>query len=170
VQAWRSSLLEPDEVHRRVGLDRSLTHREHNRPQRYFERTVEHERDLVLPFFDANPRQSSTGALLPGVRRTMFSEPLLAHPAKIGGVPAAWHPHRRDNDDRNPRDDEAENEQHMVARPKSSVGAQRSWHRCRHLSVRLCTTTGEQKTTRITSRVSDRGSWLRYSLNSFCAK
>ena len=25
--------------------------------------------------------------LLPGVRRTMFSEPLLAHPAEIGGVP-----------------------------------------------------------------------------------
>ena len=45
----------------------------------------------------------------------MFSEPLIAHPAEIGGVPAAWHSHRRDNDDRNPRDDEAENEQHMVA-------------------------------------------------------
>lgn len=44
----------------------------------------------------------------------MFGEPLLAHPAKIGGVHAAWHPYPGDDDDRDQRDDDADDEQHLV--------------------------------------------------------
>jgi hypothetical protein len=44
----------------------------------------------------------------------MFSEPLLAHPAKIGGVDATWHTHPGNDDDRDQHDDDADNEQHLV--------------------------------------------------------
>jgi hypothetical protein len=44
----------------------------------------------------------------------MFSEPLLAHPAEIGGVDATWHPHLGDDDDRDRHYDNADDEQHMV--------------------------------------------------------
>ena len=44
----------------------------------------------------------------------MFSEPLLAHPAEIGGVHATWHPHPGDDADRDQHDSDADDEQHMV--------------------------------------------------------
>ena len=44
----------------------------------------------------------------------MFSEPLLAHPAEIGGVHASWHPHTGDHDDRDQHHDDADDEQHVV--------------------------------------------------------
>ena len=46
------------------------------------------------------------------MRRPMFSEPLLAHPAEIVGVHATWHPQPGDDDDRDHRDDGADDEQH----------------------------------------------------------
>jgi hypothetical protein len=42
----------------------------------------------------------------------MFSEPLLAHPAEIGGVHATWHSYPADDDDRTQHDDDADAEQH----------------------------------------------------------
>jgi hypothetical protein len=45
----------------------------------------------------------------------VFSEPLLAYPAEIGGVHATWHPHSGDDDDEQQRDDDTEDEQHMFA-------------------------------------------------------
>ena len=48
------------------------------------------------------------------MRRAMFGEPLLAHPAEIDGAHATWHPHPGDDDDRDQRDDNADDEQHMV--------------------------------------------------------
>ena len=48
------------------------------------------------------------------VRRAMFDEPLLAHPAETGGVYATWHPHSPDDADRDQHDDDADNEQHLV--------------------------------------------------------
>jgi hypothetical protein len=48
------------------------------------------------------------------VRRAMFSEPLLAHPAEIGGVHATWHPHSGKDDDRDQHHGDADDEQHMV--------------------------------------------------------
>jgi hypothetical protein len=47
------------------------------------------------------------------MRRAVFGEPLLAHPAEIGGVHATWHPHPSDDDDRDQSDDDADDEQHM---------------------------------------------------------
>ena len=45
----------------------------------------------------------------------MFSEPLLAHPAEIGGgVDATWHTHPGDDDDADQHHDDADDEQHMV--------------------------------------------------------
>ncbi len=44
----------------------------------------------------------------------MFSEPLLAHPAEIGGVHAAWHPHPRDDADRDQNEADTDEEEHMV--------------------------------------------------------
>ena len=44
----------------------------------------------------------------------MFSEPLLAHPAETGGVYTTWHPHPGDDGDRGQRDDDADDEQHVV--------------------------------------------------------
>jgi hypothetical protein len=44
----------------------------------------------------------------------MFSEPLLAHPAEIGGVDATWRTHPGNDDDRDQHHDEADDEQHMV--------------------------------------------------------
>ena len=49
------------------------------------------------------------------MRRAMFGEPLLAHPAEIGGVHAAWQPHPGDDDDRDQRHHKADDQQHMVA-------------------------------------------------------
>ena len=48
------------------------------------------------------------------MRRAMFSEPLLAHPAEIGGVHATRHPHPRDDADRDQHDADADEEEHMV--------------------------------------------------------
>lgn len=62
--------------------------------------------------------ESPTGPLQ-RVRRAMFSEPLLAYPAEIGGVDATWHPHPGDDDDRHQRHDDADDEQHMVVAAKS---------------------------------------------------
>ena len=45
----------------------------------------------------------------------MFGEPLLAHPAEIGGVHATRHTHPENYDDRHQHHDEADDEQHMVA-------------------------------------------------------
>jgi hypothetical protein len=44
----------------------------------------------------------------------MFSEPLLTHPAEIGGVEATRHPHAGDDADRDQHDGDADDEQHMV--------------------------------------------------------
>ena len=44
----------------------------------------------------------------------MFSEPLLAHQAESRGVHATWHPHPGDDDDRDQRDYDADDEQHIV--------------------------------------------------------
>ena len=57
--------------------------------------------------------------LLQGLRRAMFSEPLLTHPAETGGGEAIWHPHLRDDADRDQYeaygdDEEHEDEEHMV--------------------------------------------------------
>ena len=65
---------------------------------------------MTVRFMDED---SATG-LLPCVRRAMFSEPLLAHPAAIGGVDATWHTHSGNDDGRDQRHDEADDEQHMV--------------------------------------------------------
>jgi hypothetical protein len=46
------------------------------------------------------------------MRRAMFSEPLLAHPAETRGVDAGWHTHPGDDDDRDQHDDEPDDEQH----------------------------------------------------------
>ena len=48
------------------------------------------------------------------MRRPMFGEPLIAHPAEIGGAHATWHPHPGDDDDRDQRDDDADDEQHLA--------------------------------------------------------
>jgi hypothetical protein len=61
----------------------------------------------------------------------MFSEPLLAHPAEIGGVHATQHSHPADDDGRDQHDDAGENEQRVVLAesylaayddPRTSVG------------------------------------------------
>ena len=57
------------------------------------------------------------------MRRAMFREPLLAHPAEIGGVHPTWYAQPGDDDNRDQRDDDADDEQHMVHRIR---GAQRS--------------------------------------------
>ena len=44
----------------------------------------------------------------------MFSEPLLAHQAEIGGVHAIWHPPPVDDDDRDQYDDGADDELHQA--------------------------------------------------------
>jgi hypothetical protein len=44
----------------------------------------------------------------------MFSEPLLAHPAEIGGLNATWHPHPRDDANRDQHEGDADDEEHMV--------------------------------------------------------
>ena len=44
----------------------------------------------------------------------MFSEPLLAHRAEIGGVHAIWHAPPVDDDDRDQHDDRADDELHQV--------------------------------------------------------
>ena len=49
----------------------------------------------------------------PRVRRAMFSEPLLAHPAKIGRVHATRPPHPGDEHERDRHDDDTD-EQHVV--------------------------------------------------------
>ena len=51
----------------------------------------------------------------------MFSAPLLAHPAEIGGVHATWHLHPGDDDDRDQRYDDADDEQHIVLAPQSGL-------------------------------------------------
>lgn len=48
------------------------------------------------------------------MRSAMFSEPLLAHRAEISGVHATWHPHPRDDADRDQHDADADDEEHMV--------------------------------------------------------
>ena len=65
---------------------------------------------MTVRFMDED---SATG-LLPCVRRAMFSEPLLAHPAEIGGVHPTWQPHPGDDGDRDPDHDDPDDEQHMV--------------------------------------------------------
>lgn len=51
----------------------------------------------------------------------MFGEPLLAHPAEIGGVDATWHPHPWDDDERDQPDNDADDEQHMALGAFSSA-------------------------------------------------
>jgi len=51
----------------------------------------------------------------------MFSEPLLAHPAEIGGVDATWHRHPRDDADRDQHDADADDEEHMVVAAISRI-------------------------------------------------
>lgn len=59
----------------------------------------------------------------------MFGEPLPAHPAEMGGVRATWHPHSVEDDDRDQRDDHADDKQHRVlAVIRSSLGVSRSLH------------------------------------------
>src|SRR5512138_90798 len=68
----------------------------------------------------------------------MFREPLLAHPAEIGGLHAAWHPHPRDDADRDRHDGDGEDEQHMILAALRSASndpdTRHGW-----LSVRLST-------------------------------
>jgi len=52
--------------------------------------------------------------LLQGVRRAMFSEPLLAYPAETTGVHATWYPHPRDDADGDQHDTDADDKEHMV--------------------------------------------------------
>jgi hypothetical protein len=52
--------------------------------------------------------------LLQGVRRAMFSEPLLTHPAETGGGEAVGHPHLRDDGDRDQHEAYGDDEEHMV--------------------------------------------------------
>ena len=71
----------------------------------------------------------------------MLGKPLLAHPAKRGGVHTTGHQFG-DDDDRGQHDEEAGDEQHrVVAVTRSFPGVSRSWHVYSHLSVRLCTHT-----------------------------
>ena len=51
----------------------------------------------------------------------MFSEPLLAHPAKIGGVRPTWHSHPGNDHDRDQRYDDPDDEQHVVRRIQVGV-------------------------------------------------
>ena len=53
-------------------------------------------------------------------RRAVLSKPLLAHPAELRGVHAAWHSHPRNADDRDQPGDNADDKQHMA------LGAARS--------------------------------------------
>src|SRR5690349_17310416 len=45
----------------------------------------------------------------------MFSEPLLAHAAEVGGLNAAWHPHPRNDADRDQHDADDKEEHRVVA-------------------------------------------------------
>lgn len=67
----------------------------------------------------------------------MFGEPLLAHPAEIGGVHATWHPHSRHDHDGDQHDDGGEDEQHraMAMLPRLPAPVCALVHK---LSVRLC--------------------------------
>ena len=56
----------------------------------------------------------------------MLSEPLLAHPAEIGGVDAYWQPHPRNDDDPDPRHDNASAQEHIFlaavrSRPRVAI-------------------------------------------------
>ena len=64
----------------------------------------------------------------------MFGEPLLAHPAEIGGVHATWHPHPRDDADRDQHDADPDDEEHMVVRPPA-IGRRTAILTCGQLTV-----------------------------------
>ena len=49
------------------------------------------------------------------VRRTMLCEPLLAHPSEMGAIYATRHTHSGEDDNRDRRDDSADDEQHWFA-------------------------------------------------------
>src|SRR3954471_4608020 len=53
--------------------------------------------------------------------RSMFGEPLLAHPAEMSGVHPTWHAHSGEDDDRSQRGDHSEDEQHGVSRRNQVV-------------------------------------------------
>jgi hypothetical protein len=48
------------------------------------------------------------------VRRPLFGEPLIAHPAPCARVHATWHPHSANDYNRDQHDNYADNQQHMV--------------------------------------------------------
>jgi hypothetical protein len=56
------------------------------------------------------------------VRRAVFSEPVLAHPAEIGGVDATWHAQPGDEAERDQHDGDTDDEQHYGSR-RIQVGA-----------------------------------------------
>src|SRR4030095_11126675 len=73
------------------------------------------------------------------MRRAMFGQPSLAHPAEMGGVLATWHPHSWDHHGRDQHDD-TDDEQHVVLAERDPLPAYDD--RCtspEQLSVRLCT-------------------------------
>ena len=51
----------------------------------------------------------------------MLGEPLLAHPAEIGGVHSTRYPHPGDDDEGDQRDGDADDDQHMVLAGISSA-------------------------------------------------
>ena len=48
------------------------------------------------------------------MRRPLFGEPLIAHPAPCARVHATWHPHSANDYNRDQHDNYADNQQHMV--------------------------------------------------------
>jgi hypothetical protein len=48
------------------------------------------------------------------VRRPLFGEPLIAHPAPCARVHATWHPHSANDYNRDQHDNYADNQQHIV--------------------------------------------------------
>ena len=73
----------------------------------------------------------------------MVGEPLLAHPAEMGGIYATWHPYSGKDDDRDQSDDDADDEQHRVLAVIGAFSAyQDPCTSAAHLSVRLCTGVG----------------------------
>jgi hypothetical protein len=67
---------------------------------------------------------TATDELLQEVRRAVFGEPLLAHPAELAGVNATWHPHPTDEAARDQDDTDADtddDEEHMLSPQSGSV-------------------------------------------------